>query len=413
MKVLFLSQIVPYPPHGGVLQRGYNILREIARNHDVHLLGFVHRDILKNERQIERSKDELGRFCSSVEYYELWTKLSSINLSIAVLMSLLSTSPFSVIAHRSQKLVNRLRELVTNGNFDVIHFDTIGLAGYKKYTSGIPSVLTHHNIESQLMERRAAVEKWPARTYIEIQARKLLAYESRMSSTFDINIVMSENDKQTLRRISPAVETMIVPNGADVNYFVPNSEEHDPALIYTGGLNMFANRDAVIYFVDQIWPLVKQKVPNVRFDIVGQDPPAELIAKAHSDEGLRIHGYVNDVRPLVARAAVYIVPIRVGGGTRLKVLDAMAQGKAIVSTTVGCEGIGVTPGRDIELEDDPKSFAHRVVDLLGDVDRRRSLGANARRLAETHYAWGPIAKHLESAYKQAIDKVERTQGKLL
>lgn len=410
MKVLFLSQIVPYPPHGGVLQRGFNIVREIARRHDVHLLAFVHRDILKTPEEVEHSRRVLQEFCRSVEYFDLWPKRSRIDKFLAIGAGLALPEPFSVIAHRSPAFARRIREIVQERDIDVVHYDTIALARFMENAKGVPSVLTHHNIESQLMGRRAAVERWPASAYLSMQTRKLIAYEASMSPRFDVNVMMSDPDAQALRGIAPGVETAVVPNGVDVDYFVPGDEPQEPAMIYTGGMNMFANRDAVMHFVEHIWPSVKAARPDARFDIVGQDPPPELVERARGDPGLRIHGYLDDVRPLVRKAMVYVVPIRVGGGTRLKVLDALAQGKAIVSTSVGCEGIEVIHDDNILIEDDPQAFARLVASLLNDPQRRRTLGAGARKLAVSRYAWGPIGERLEQAYEHAIRRhAERSE----
>ena len=377
-------------------------MREIARRHEVHLLAFLHPDILKTQHEIAESKKVLQEFCSSVEYFDLWPKRSRLDKFLALGAGLASRTPFSVIAHRSAGYARRIREVVSEQTIDVVHYDTIALARFMDSAAGIPSVLTHHNIESQLMARRAAVERWPASAYLAMQTRKLTAYEKSMSPRFDVNVMMSELDAGALRQLAPGVETAVVPNGVDVNYFSPGREPEEAAMIYTGGMNMFANRDAVMHFVDHIWPAVKAARPDARFDIVGQDPPAELLQRAQRDAGLKIHGYVDDIRPLVSKAAVYVVPIRVGGGTRLKVLDALAQGKAIVSTAVGCEGIQVTDRQDILIEDEPAVFARQVVTLLNDSARRRELGAAARNLAESRYAWGPIGERLARAYERAI-----------
>lgn len=411
MKVIFLSQIVPYPPHGGVLQRGFNIVREIARRHELRLLAFVHRDILKTPEEVDESRRALRAFCQSVEYFQLWPKRSRIDKALAIGAGLALPEPFSVIAHRSSAFARRVHELVDEQGVDVVHYDTIALARFMDSAPGIPSVLTHHNIESQLMARRAAVERWPAKSYLSMQTRKLAAYEKAMSPRFDINVMMSELDAEALRGIAPGVQTAVVPNGVDVSYFSPTSDTEEVAMIYTGGMNMFANRDAVMHFVDRIWPVIRAARPDARFDIVGQDPPAELLQRAQQDPGLRIHGYVDDIRPLVSKAAVYVVPIRVGGGTRLKVLDALAQGKAIVSTSVGCEGIQVTNGADILIEDEPDAFGRRVVALLNDPPRRRELGARARRLAESRYDWGPIGESLTQVYERAITLRRRASGR--
>jgi len=154
---------------------------------------------------------------------------------------------------------------------------------------------------------------------------------------------MSEIDSSQLKKLSPDVSTSIVPNGVDIEYFHPMDVTETQALIYTGGMNMFANKDAVLFFLKEIWPLIKSKIPNIKFFVVGQDPPTELCNIGRIDKNVEITGYVDDIRPFVSKSAVYIVPLRIGGGTRLKILDAMAMGKAIVSTTIGCEGIEITP----------------------------------------------------------------------
>lgn len=167
-------------------------------------------------------------------------------------------------------------------------------------------------------------------------------------------------------------------------------------------MNMFANKDAVMYLISDIWPLVKVKIPDIKFYIIGQDPPRELINIASEDNGIKVLGYVDDIRPFVAKSAIYVVPLRVGGGTRLKVLDALAQGKAIVSTSIGSEGIEVTDRTNIYLEDTSEGFASSIIELINDDKKRKELGRQARKLAEERYAWPSIAEGLIQAYKNII-----------
>ena len=402
MKILFLSQIVPYPPHGGVLQRGYNLVRQLADRNEVHLLAFVHPDVLNTPNEINESRAVLEGICESVSYFELWPKKTRAHALAAFGLGYFATVPFSAIAHWSRAFANEIRRVVTSTQIDVVHFDTIGLAPFLSQVPNKPRVLTHHNIESQLMARRAEVEPWPARHYLEKQAKRLHAYEREVSTRFDLNIVVSHADGLNLQKIAPDVSFRVVPNGVDVSYFTPVESPDSPRVIYTGGMNMFANKDAVQYFVDTILPLIHSQEPDVCFDIVGQDPPPALISRSEADSKLHVHGFVSDIRPLVSEASVYVVPIRVGGGTRLKVLDAMAMGKAIVSTRVGCEGIEVTNGQNILIEDDPTRFAEHVVRLIRDAEFREVLGSEARRLAEARYSWEPISRKLEGAYSEAI-----------
>jgi sugar transferase (PEP-CTERM/EpsH1 system associated) len=403
VRVLFLSQIVPYPPHGGVLQRGYHVLRELGERAQVHLLAFVHPDELGTPEKVEESRRVLGRFCEQVEYFPLWVKRSPVHTAAALATSLVSRQPFSVIAHRSAAFQRRVSALLRQSRFDVVHVDTVALSEFV-FGGGAAAatVLTHHNIESMLMERRANVERRPlARQYLRREAAKLAGYEARTCPRFDVNVVVSAKDGELLASRVPGLRTVVVPNGVDVGYFTPDGEHEEAALIYTGGMNMFANRDAVLYFLDEIWPLVRRRAPATRFFAVGQDPPRELTARAEKDPQVIVTGFVDDIRPYVRKAAVYVVPLRVGGGTRLKVLDAMSSGKAIVSTSIGCEGIAVRPGEHLETADTPEAFADRTVALLGDPARRRTLGAAARRLVEDRYAWRVIGDQLLAAYATA------------
>lgn len=408
MKVLFLSQIVPYPPHGGVLQRGYNLVRELGRGATVHLLAFVHPDVLPTEAACRDSQAALEKFCEAVEYFPLWPKASPVHRIAGLAVGALSTRPFSVLAHRSATFRRRVAELVETKNFDVIHVDTIALAQFLDQRWSIPTVLTHHNIESQLMERRAGAESGLlARLYLRRETQKLMAYEEKMSGTFDVNVFVAQTDEKTLMGRVPGVRTAIVPNGVDIEYFTPNPGKDMPALIYTGGMNMFANRDAVMFFLSEIWPLIRNQVPEVRFFAVGQDPPKELLELAARDPQVIVTGYVNDVRPLVWDATVYVVPLRVGGGTRLKVLDAMAMGKAMVSTSIGCEGLEVRPDEHLLVADSPAQFADKTVKLLRDSRHRDTLGRTARELVERRYSWRMIGGQLLESYRLAIENRRR------
>ena len=404
MKVLFLSQIVPYPPHGGVLQRGYHILAQLGRRAEVHLLAFVHPDELPTAELVDESRRELGTFCRTIEYFPLWAKASPVHKAAALAGGILSSRPFSTIAHRSPAFQQRVDSLLAADGFDLVHVDTIALNRFLTRRPGLPMVLTHHNIESQLLARRAAVEtRSIPRWVLDRESRKLAAYEASEARRYDANLMMSRPDAELLQQQVPGVRTAIVPNGVDTTYFTPTDAEQRPALIYTGGMNMLANRDAVLHFLEVIWPAITAQVPDVTFFAVGQDPPAELQAIAQRDPRVVVTGKVPDIRPYVQQSAVYVVPLRVGGGTRLKVLDAMASGKALVSTPVGCEGIEVVPGRDLVVAEDAERFAAATVALLRDPERRRQLGTSARQLVEQKYAWPVVGDMLMDAYADATN----------
>ena len=405
MRVLFLSQIVPYPPHGGVLQRGFNLIRELGRHATVHLLAFVHPDELRTEDAVAESRRVLGQFCEVVEYFPLWAKTSPAHRAAALALSAVSSQPYSVIAHRSSAFRRRTAAALAAGGVDLVHADTIALCQFVDPRSALPRALTHHNVESVLMERRAAVDTGvAARTFLQRDSAKLRALEATESPRYDVNIMVSAVDAAVLGRHAPGVRTAVVPNGVDIEYFTPDPSQETPALVYTGGMNMFANRDAVMHFVTEIWPLVAAQDSDAKFYAVGQDPPPELAAIAARDPRIVVTGYVSDIRPFVRQSAVYVVPLRVGGGTRLKVLDAMATGKAMVSTSIGCEGIEAVPGQHLLIADEPGTFAAATLELLRNPARRLALGQAARALVERTYAWPIIGRRLLDAYSEAIDR---------
>jgi sugar transferase (PEP-CTERM/EpsH1 system associated) len=405
MKIIYVTQIVPYPPHGGVLQRGYNLLRELGREHRVRLLAFHHPDELPAGEAVDASRRELRAFCTDVEYFDLWPKRSRLHTAAALAAGVAYPKPFSVLAQRNARLHDRLRELCQDGDRpDVVHLDTIALAPYAGDCAGVPCVLAHHNVESQLMQRRGEHEHGlAARTYVGLQARRLERYEAETCSRFPVNVMVSDADARTLAGLSPGVRTAVVPNGVDTSYFRPRDDQQTATVIFTGGMNMFANRDAVEWFLDEVWPMVRRQVPDARFVAIGQRPSAKILAAAAADGSVQAPGHVPDVRPWVGPAAVYVVPMRVGGGTRLKVLDAMAQGKALVATSLGAEGIEAEDGRQLVLADTAADFAGRVVELLRDPARRQALGAAARQRVEERYAWPVIARRLVAAYMTAIE----------
>lgn len=406
MRILYVTQIVPFPPHGGVLQRGFNILRELGRAHDVHLLAFHHPDELPEGEAVAQSRSELGRFCREVEYFELWPKKSFAHKAAAFALAAVHPDPFSVLAQRSQCLSRRMAEICRGEDRpDLVHLDTIALAPYAASCGGVPSVLAHHNIESQLMRRRADHERsFLRRVYVQRQSNRLRRYESLTCGHFPLNVTVSAADAAILAEICPGVRTAVIPNGVDTEYFGPRWGNETPAVVFTGGMNMFANRDAVEWFLDAVWPHVKSGVSGVQFFAIGQRPSVRALEASASDASVHVPGHVPDVRPWVERAAIYVVPMRVGGGTRLKIVDAMAQGKAIVSTSLGAEGIDVQNGVHLVIADDAQAFAAQIVDLLANPAERRRLGEAARARAESHYAWQMLGDRLAAAYQQVIEE---------
>jgi glycosyltransferase involved in cell wall biosynthesis len=281
----------------------------------------------------------------------------------------------------------------------LIHFDTIDLAPHRAVAPPGPSVLNHHNVESVLFLRRAPYERNPlAGAYLHLQASKLDRLEKEWYQRFSANLFVSESDRARAMRQSPGLTARVVPNGVDVDYYRPERGKEDERIVWVGGLGWFPNRDAVRWMIGSVWPHVRALRPRAVLDLVGAAPPG-VLQREGAAPGVEAHGFVEDIRPIVARASVFVAPLRVGGGTRLKILDAMAMGKAIVATTLGAEGIGAESEKEIVRADSPREFANAIVHLLEDPDRRRVLGENARSLAERRFAWEVVGDRFLRIYR--------------
>lgn len=402
--LLWISHFLPWPPHGGSAQRNYNLMREISREFDLYNVGFMqrpHQPRLKDQRD---ATQEIGRMCAHLRTYRIPSDYGAFAWKWLLATNLFSSEPYSAWRFRSREFETHLRTLLERKRFDIVYADTVATAPYALRAKGRAKlVLNHHNVESALLGRRA--EKAPTRAhhwYLTHQAAKLREWERRLCAQFDLNQAVSTADAQELRTQAPDARYEIVPNGTDTRYFVPTDAVAGHEMVFAGGGTWMPNRDAMSWFTREIFPIIGSRVPDAVMHVIGTNPPPMAVAAARRDPRIRIHGFVPDVRPYLARAAVYVAPIRVGGGTRLKILDAFAAGKAVVSTTVGCEGIDCVDGVHIRLADTPDTFADVVVRLFDDSERRRALEREARSLAEQRYAWPIIGSHIRGLYRELV-----------
>jgi len=402
MKILWLSHILPYPPKGGVMQRSYNLIKEVAKENEVYLFAFNQKAWLPTKEDIIKAKKEFERFCKKVEVFELPSDKSKAAWYSLVLKSFFSKDGYTINWTKSKTMMKKIKEFLATNHIDLIHFDTIGLAEYVKEIKEIPKVLNHHNIESHMMLRRAKKEKNPLKKiYFLQEAIKLRKYEKQVCPNFNMNLVVSELDKERLLNIAPNSKVEVIPNGVDINYFKPlNSKIKRHNIVFAGRMNAYPNEDAVIWFLKEIWPLLKKEVPDATFTIAGRNPTPRIKKFAKNDPSILVTGYVDDIRPFIAQAEVYICPIRDGGGTKLKILDAMAMGKIIVTTTIGAEGLGVIHERHVLIANDPKISASQVLLVFNNPDLRKYLSQNARQLVEKKYSWEIIGKKLNSLYQK-------------
>ena len=415
MRILFLTPQLPYPPHQGTTIRNYNLIVNLAPRHEIHLLSFV------------RSRDEIDRatplhqYCRSIE-----AVLTPRRSPLKRLLSLfLSPVPDMALRLPSAQFQTKLAAALRRVPFDVVQIEGIEMARHWmlevrnwKLDSGVGhptsnlqlpiSIFDDHNAE-YVLQRRAfetdirQARRWIAALYSLIQWKKLSRYEAMVCRLADRVVAVSQADKAALQRLVPDLEVTVVPNAVDVEYYTSAGIQPLPlpphSLVFTGKMDFRPNVDAVRWFCQEVLPLVRRQMPDVQFYIVGQSPHRRVLRLA-DDPAVTITGYVDDVRPYIAGACVYVIPLRIGGGTRLKVLEAMAMGKPIVSTSLGCEGFeGLVPGRELLVGDTPAEFAQRVIELLDDAPRRERLGRAARCFVEEQYDWRLIVPKLEQVYE--------------
>jgi glycosyltransferase involved in cell wall biosynthesis len=397
MKILWISHLLPYPPKGGVMQRSFNILKEICKYNHVDFLTLyqtVHHVIPENSLEI--GIKELSRFCNLLGVYPIPGDHNRLRKMANIAAGFTTKYPYMIWWLRSRNFSKAVREASRKADYDIFYFDTIALS---QYLEALPQgkgaiVLNHHNIESQLMHRRSENEKSIFKSlYFSMEGRKREKYERQLCSRFDHNIVVSQLDQKRLEKKSGKLSCSVVPNGVDLEYFKPvGIEQKDNSIIFVGGLRFYPNIAAVRFILRYVWKPLKKKRPLLKFYIVGKFPPEDVKKAAESDPSIIVTGYVDDIRPLMEKAAVYVCPITDGGGTRLKILDALAMKKALVAHPVACEGIDVTDGTDVVLANSPEQFVESIDQLLGDLDRRKALGENGRLLIESKYSYEAIGK---------------------
>lgn len=401
MRILWLSHFIPFPPKTGVLQRSFNLLREASKIADVHLITLHKKNVLPINYNLREVRRELSKFCSKIEIIEIPAESSKPKLFYTIIKSFFEITPFSVSFYKSAEMRNTIKSFLRSNQYNIVHLDTISLAQYANEFGGIPKILNHHNIESDLFDKRILVEtNYLKKLYYKIEAYKLRRYESVNCFLSDLNFTVSDLDKNILSRISPGLNTYVVPNGVDTEYFKskkPNKVKNN--LIIVSGMNWYPNRDAVIHMCKRIWPILSDQVEDISLTVVGAHPPEEVVLLSHQDNRVKVTGFVDDVRPHIDRAVIYLCPMRDGGGTRLKILDAMSMGKPIVSTSKGCEGIDVTPGENILVADSPEEFVSQIILLLSDSKLQDRIGKQARLLVENKYSWNIIGNTLNNIYK--------------
>lgn len=388
LNVLFFAQRFPFPLDAGGKIRTAKLLEQLSREFELTFICNV------EHPKDDPCLDQARKICSAFHPVP-WKEVSkgSPAFYLRILARLWSRLPIIVLNDYSADLERTLHHVLAQGRFDLIVCDFLQPSLNLRKVTGYPTLLFQHNVESMIYERyyKTATNPW-LKLFWRSQWKKLHRYEGEACRRFTGVVAVSDVDKSTMEREFEVSNVHAIPTGVDLEYFTPRQDQVIPnSLVFTGSMDWLPNEDALLFFAEEILGRVKAKLPDVTLSIVGRKPSARLLERLQAYPEIKILGRVDDIRPHIGRHAAYIIPLRIGGGTRIKFYEAMAMGKAVVSTSIGAEGLPVTHGREVLLADTAEDFAASVVRVLSDQALRIRLEQASRTFVEAHCSWAQAA----------------------
>lgn len=392
LRILLATPKSPYPPTDGGRIAIFEPLRRLAqRGHRITLITF---GSLSTQHWTP-----LQQYCR-LEIVDH----NTANRILPAVLNLFSSTPYTISKYNSSAMADRMRQLMASERFDLMHIEQLHMAHYLRVAEefNIPVILRAQNVESLLAERFWREGRGIERLYAWTQLAKLRRFEARACERASMCLTISDVDAERLRQLNLHIKTTVVPAGVDTDYYRPMPGLEEPnTIVFVGSMDWRPNVDAVLWFCDDILPRIERQIQHVKFYIVGKNPPQRIQQLADGGKMI-VTGFVEEVREYVAKSSVFIVPLQVGSGMRLKMLQAMAMSKAIVSTSIGAEGIKVTNGRDVLLADTVDDFVQGTIKLLMDAELRHHIGNNARKLVERYYSWNTVIDLTEQIYQDVV-----------
>jgi polysaccharide biosynthesis protein PslH len=404
MKILWIKAGGLVPPDIGGRIRSYNILRHLARHHSVTLFTFYS----AHENDVHERLS--GIFHRVIRVPLDLPPAKGVGESFDYVVRLLSRNPYNLTKYCRRQVRTKLAALLREERFDVLVCDFLVAAGVVPWELPCPKVLFTHNVEAVIWQRHFNVAQnplWKAVSWLEW--KRMANAERRYLKKADHVLAVSENDRQAFADFINPNHLTVIPTGADTEFFRPTGvPEEANSLVFTGAMDWLPNEDGMFYFANEILPLIRQEAPGVSLSIVGRNPSQRLLDLASKCDKIQVTGRVEDVRPYMAKGAVYIVPLRIGGGTRLKIFEAMSMAKAVVSTSIGAEGLPVKNDEHLVIADGPAKFAENTLRLLSAPPLRAQIGQAARELVEMNYSWNTVSQAftdvLENVLKNSDEK---------
>ncbi|MCK4352469.1 glycosyltransferase [candidate division WOR-3 bacterium] len=398
MNILIITPKFPYPLDDGHKIRLFNLIKHTSKNHRISLISLCDSPV----GAIHESP--LQKYCEVIELVKV--NKYSMKRFVKLAPALFSNTPISAKFLFFPKMAEKIKNLLqvrarSPRSYSLVQIEHSYMGLYLDVIKefNVRKILTVHNLEFLRFPRMFKASRPGGRKLaFFIDSTRMCYWEPELAKKFDHIITVSERDKETLSAIEPELNISVIPNGVSLEYFSPSVIPPEPnSLLWVGSLLYEANKDAVIYFINSILPLINKEIPDVKLHIVGKITP-KFENKLKKYKNVIVEGYVSDVRPYIERCEVFIVPLRAGGGTRLKILEAMAMEKPVVSTSIGCEGIDVVHGKNILIADTTKDFVKETVQLLQNKEVNEKIKKSARKSVEQKYNWKKIAKQLGTIY---------------
>jgi sugar transferase (PEP-CTERM/EpsH1 system associated) len=393
LRILWLKTELLHPVDKGGKIRTYNMLKELKNEHHVTYLTLDDGSASAEERKksTEYCHDLI---CIPHRRREKFTP----GFYFELLLNLVESRPYAIKKYKSAAMMREIVELERRSGFDFIVCDFLAPAVNVPRNLASPTILFQHNVEAMIWKRHYQIQtNLIKKAYLYNQWQKMRRFEQQMCRDFDCVIGVSAEDREQMKRDYGAQTVFDVPTGVDTDYFQPRGVQPSAhSIVFTGSMDWLPNEDAIKYFMREIMPLIKEKVPDAALTVVGRNPPPALIELSKEDPSLIITGRVEDVRPYIEESAAYVVPLRIGGGTRLKIFEAMAMERAVVSTTIGAEGLPVNNGIDLLVADEPAAFANAVITLLTNSSYARQLGQRAASIVRQNHGWRQVTESFVS-----------------
>lgn len=383
-KILIIDEWVPYPLDCGKKIRTYNLLKILSSSFLVTLICYCD----KNSHVDKIKEIGVDIVCIKDSRIKKW----SIKFYLKIILNVFQKVPFSTVYHVNDDFSESIKKVIDENNPDVVHCEWTNLAPLVDGCNLDKVVISSHNIESDIWYRFARHSVNPVKKIVALcQAKKIEKLERYWYPRVACCTAVTNGDNDVI--LNYGGRSCVVENGVDVNFYSNHTScELDDSIVFTASYDTFSNQDAAHHFIDNVWPNVKSKAQCAKVVFVGKCPSERMKSAACKDDSILVTGWVSDVRPYIGSARVCIVPLRIGGGSRLKILEAMAMKKAIVSTTIGAEGLDVTDGLNIILRDDDKQFADEIVDCFFNEKKRNFLSENSFAFVKFNYDWQVIAE---------------------